>query len=74
MKIEDLFTEDDMVIVFEAARVVLADAEVFDKIAEELDLSDEEMIKIRDKIQFVMDEDEKSINSLKKLVDYENNI
>ena len=56
MQLKDIFNEDDMVVVFEAARVALADAEIFDMIAKELNLSDEGMIKIRDKVQFVMDE------------------
>ena len=45
------FSEEEQGIIFEAARVALADAENFDNIAVEMDLSDEAMTEVRDHLQ-----------------------
>jgi hypothetical protein len=46
--------QDDLITYLEAARVALADA--FDHLAEQLDLSDEEMIRLRDNLQTYLDQ------------------
>lgn len=43
--------QDNLITYLEAARVALADADAFDHLAEQLDLSDEEMIRLRDNLQ-----------------------
>ena len=43
-------------IVLEIARVALADADLFDQMAEELDLSDEVMLSVRDKVHLLTSE------------------
>jgi hypothetical protein len=45
------FSEEEQSILFEAAMVALSDAETFDNIAVDMDLSDEEMVRVRDRLQ-----------------------
>ena len=49
------FSEEDQIILFEAARVALADAETFDNIAVEMDLSDKQMTELRNHLNIYMD-------------------
>ena len=48
------FTDEEFVEIMELARIALADADIFDDMAEKLDLSDAYMIKLRDKIEKFM--------------------
>jgi hypothetical protein len=43
--------EENIIIYLEAARLALADADIFDYIAEQLDISDDELIDLRDDLQ-----------------------
>jgi len=43
--------QDDLITYLEIARVAFADADIFDHIADQLDLSDEEMIRLRENLQ-----------------------
>jgi hypothetical protein len=43
--------QDDLITYLESARVAFADADIFDHIADQLDLSDEEMIRLRENLQ-----------------------
>lgn len=52
-----VFTETEIIELLEIARVALCDADLFDRMADKLDLSDEFMIELRDKLQAVMDSD-----------------
>ena len=45
MKIETQFTEEQLLIIFEAARIALGDADIFDNLAEQMDISDDVMKK-----------------------------
>lgn len=45
------FSDSDLTIVAEVARVALADGTVFEAIADEMDLCDEEMLRIRDELE-----------------------
>lgn len=56
-RISHHFDPEEEIVIFEAARVALADAEMFDRLAEELDLTDDEMVELREKLQSVMDEE-----------------
>lgn len=51
------FSPDNIVNLLEAARVALADADIFDELADQMDLSDDEMVALRDKLQTFMDEE-----------------
>jgi len=51
---EQPFTEEEELSVMEIARVALIDADLFDLMANKLDLSDKEMQKLRDKIEAAM--------------------
>lgn len=53
-KANDLTTQEKTVI-YEAARIALADAEVFDQLAEDLDLSDNALYLLRDRLQTFME-------------------
>lgn len=44
------FTDEELLCIFEAARIGLADAETFETIAENMDLADEVMVPLRDKL------------------------
>ena len=54
---ENPLDRDDEMAVLEIARVALADGEIFDHVAEELDMSDEEMQKLRDRIIKITDQE-----------------
>ena len=49
------FTKEEQIILLEAARIAFADADIFDGIADHLDLSDETMIELREKLQKYLD-------------------
>jgi hypothetical protein len=49
------FSEEEQGILFEAARIALADAETFDNLAIEMDLSDEMMRQVCDHLQQYQD-------------------
>jgi|TARA_Y100000034_G_scaffold131097_1_gene191064 hypothetical protein len=44
------FTDEELTVIFEAANLSIADAEIFDYIADKLDISDDEMKRISDKL------------------------
>jgi len=44
------FTDEELIVIFEAANQSIGDANIFDTIAEKLDLSDKEMSRIADKL------------------------
>ena len=48
-------TEHDLLVILEGFRMLLADAELFDMLAEKLDLSDDVMCEIRDDVAKFMD-------------------
>lgn len=52
----DLFTEEDETIILELARRALADADVFDEMANELDLTDGDLKKLQRKIERATDD------------------
>ena len=43
-------TEHDLLVILEGFKMLLADAELFDMLAEKLDLSDDVMIQLRDDV------------------------
>jgi hypothetical protein len=50
-------SEHDLLVILEGFRMLLADAELFDMLAEKLDLSDEALIEIREDVQkYIEDE------------------
>jgi hypothetical protein len=50
-------TEHDLLVILEGFRMLLADAEKFDELAEKLDYNDEMLIELRDDVQnFLKDE------------------
>jgi hypothetical protein len=50
-------TEHDLLVILEGFRLLLADAELFDMLAEQLDLSDDVLVEIREDIsKFMADE------------------
>ena len=50
-------TEHDLLVILEGFRLLLADAELFDMLAEKLDLSDNVLVEIREDIsKFMADE------------------
>lgn len=51
----DTFTQEEETMIFEAARVAFEDAEIFDHLAFRLDISDECLSALRDKLQNFMD-------------------
>lgn len=53
-----IFTNEEVTILLEAARKGLADADNFDELTEHLDLSDEVMVAIREKITMALETDE----------------
>jgi len=53
-KIESL-SEEDLLTIFEAARVALSDAEVYEYIADKLDLSDEYLKDLQEKLTTIME-------------------
>lgn len=42
---------EEAIVLFEAARIALADAEVFDMIADKMDIADSDLAEIRDKLE-----------------------
>ncbi len=53
----DHFSDDEQVTLLEAARVALADADIFDQLAEDLDLADDELVQLREKLNGVMNKE-----------------
>jgi hypothetical protein len=50
-------TEHDLLVILEGFKMLLADAELFDMLAEKLDLSDNVLVEIREDIsKFIADE------------------
>jgi hypothetical protein len=50
-------TEHDLLVILEGFKMLLADAELFDMLAEKLDLSDDVLVEIRDDVsKFMADE------------------
>lgn len=49
------FNREELLIIFEAARIAMADGEVFDRIAEDMDLADEAMKGIQEKLFAYLD-------------------
>ena len=43
-------TEHDLLVILEGFKMLLADAELFDMLAEKLDISDDVMVKLRDDV------------------------
>ena len=62
------FTYGELVTLFEAARVALADEDVYYVIAEELDLSDEYLQSLGEKLTKYMNNDERLERIAEKLV------
>jgi len=54
------FTYAEMLVLLEAARIALSDADNFDDTAKAMDISDAEMSRISTKLQAFMDEDVKA--------------
>ena len=50
-------SEHDLLVILEGFRMLLADAELFDMLAEKLDLSDECLLEIREDVQKYMDDE-----------------
>lgn len=48
---ENPLSDEEETVLLEVARIALADGEIFDKIVEQLDMTDSEMKKLQDKIQ-----------------------
>ena len=44
-------TEHDLLVILEAFKMCLADAELFDMLAEKLDISDDVLVEIREDVQ-----------------------
>lgn len=49
-------SEHDLLVILEGFKMLLADAELFDMLAEKLDLSDEVMVEIRDDVNNFMED------------------
>lgn len=49
-------TEHDLLVILEGFKLLLADAELFDMLAEKLDLSDDVLIEIREDVSKFMDD------------------
>ena len=52
-KLSFQFTDSEMDVILEATRVSLADGCIFDALADELDLTDCELVNLREKIESV---------------------
>ena len=50
-------TEHDLLVILEGFKMLLADAELFDMLAEKLDISDDAMCKIRDDVAKFMEDE-----------------
>jgi len=51
------FDAEELVVILEAARLGMADADNFEMLGENMDLSDRELCEIREKLQKFMDND-----------------
>ena len=49
-------TEHDLLVILEGFKMLLADAELFDMLAEKLDLSDEILVEIREDVNNYMED------------------
>ena len=49
-------TEHDLLVILEGFKMLLADAELFDMLAEKLDLSDDVMVALRDDVNNYMED------------------
>ena len=49
-------TEHDLLVILEGFKMLLADAELFDILAEKLDLSDDVLVEIREDVHKFMDD------------------
>ena len=49
-------TEHDLLVILEGFRLLLADAELFDMLAEKLDLSDDLLVELREDVHKFMDD------------------
>ena len=49
-------TEHDLLVILEGFRLLLADAELFDMLAEKLDLSDNLLVELREDVHKFMDD------------------
>jgi hypothetical protein len=49
-------TEHDLLVILEGFRMLLADAELFDMLAEKLDLSDDVLVEIREDVSKFMED------------------
>ena len=52
---EVVFTPSETTTILELARIALADAEIFDKVAGDLDVRDEDMKQLQEQIKKVME-------------------
>ena len=50
------FSNYEMLVLFEVAQTALADADIFDDMAEKLDIADAEMVKIQEKLSTFLEE------------------
>lgn len=50
-------SESQLLVILEGFRVATNDADIYDSLVEQMDLSDEEMFEIRKTVQFFLDED-----------------
>lgn len=49
-------TEHDLLVILEGFKMLLADAELFDMLAEKLDISDDVLVEIREDVQKFIDD------------------
>ena len=49
-------TEHDLLVILEGFKMLLADAELFDMLAEKLDISDDVLVEIREDVSKFMDD------------------
>ena len=49
--------QDNLITYLEAARLALADADIFDHVVEQLDIADEEMTRLTESLQTFLDQD-----------------
>lgn len=55
-EVKDNFSEEELLVFLEFARIAMADGEVYDKIAEKMDLSDDYLKPLIEKMQTVLEE------------------
>lgn len=55
--IQETFSPSDLIVVLEAARIAFADGDIHDRLAEVMDIEDEELIQIRDRLHNLMEGD-----------------